>query len=274
LRQGADALSLTGVAETDVFKHSTPELYDRYMGPLLFEPYAKHVAERAAPLRPERILETAAGTGIVTRAVREVLPEATIVATDINPAVVGFAAVHAGSELASFQQADAQNLPFDDGSFDLVLCLFGVMFFPDKVRANAEARRVLRPGGRYVLATFDRLDLNPIPKAAGEAVGSLFPDDPRYMERGPFSYTDAAQVEQDLRAAGFEAIELETVELSSPVTARDEAHGIVLGSPFRAEIERLDATALERAATAVEEVLLPWDGKNAPMSAHIATATR
>jgi ubiquinone/menaquinone biosynthesis C-methylase UbiE len=262
------------MAETDVFKHSTPSLYDRYMGPLLFEPYAKHVAERVALLRPERILETAAGTGIATRAVSEAVPEATIVATDINPAVVEFAERHAHSERVTFQQADAQDLPFDDASFDLTLCLFGIMFFPDKVRANAEARRVLRPGGRYLLVTFDHLDMNPVPKAAGEAVASLFPDDPRYMERGPFSYADAALVEQDLRAAGFESIDLETVALSSSVTARDAAHGIVLGSPFRAEIERLDPSALERATTAVGEALLAWDGKSAPMSAHVATATR
>lgn len=262
------------MTETDVFKHSAPSLYDRYMGPLLFEPYAKDVAERVAVLRPNRILETAAGTGIVTRAVREAVPEAQIVATDINPAVVEFAAQHLRSDRVSFQPADAQDLPFEDESFDLVVCLFGVMFFPDKVRANAEARRVLRTGGRFVLVTFDRLDLNPIPKAAGEAVASLFPEDPRYMERGPFSYTDAALVERDLRAAGFEDIELETVELSSRVTALDAAQGIVLGSPFRAEIERLDPSALERAVTAVTEALLPWDGKSAPMSAHIATATR
>jgi ubiquinone/menaquinone biosynthesis C-methylase UbiE len=262
------------MAETDVFKHSTPSLYDRYMGPLLFEPYAKHVAKRVALLRPERILETAAGTGIVTRAVSEAVPEATIVATDINPAVVEFAAQQLHSDRVTFQRADAQDLPFDDASFDLVLCLFGVMFFPDKVEANAEARRVLRPGGCYILVTFNRLDLNPIPKAAGEAVASLFPDDPRYMERGPFSYTDAAIVERDLRSAGFGSIELETVELSSLVTARDAAHGIVLGGPFRAEIERLDASALERATKAVEEALRAWDGTNAPMSAHIATAMR
>jgi SAM-dependent methyltransferase len=148
------------------------------------------------------------------------------------------------------------------------------MFFPDRVRANAEARRVLRPGGRYVLVTFNRLDLNPVPQAAGIAVATLFPDAPRYMERGPFSYTDAARVEDDLGSAGFESIELETVELSSPVTASDAAHGIVLGSPFRAEIERLDVSALERATAAVADALLPWDGKSAPMSAHIATATR
>ena len=262
------------MADPDLFKHSTPSLYDRYMGPLLFEPYAKYVAERAAVLRPDQILETASGTGIVTRAVIQALPEASIVATDVNPAVVEFATQHVPSERVTFQQADAQDLPFEDASFDLVLCLFGVMFFPDKVRANAEARRVLRPGGRYVLVTFDRLDLNPIPQAAGEAVASLFPDDPRYMERGPFSYSDAGLVEQDLRAGGFESIEIETVELSSPITARHAALGIVLGSPFRAEIERLDASALERATAAIEEALLPWDGKNAPMSAHVATATR
>lgn len=261
------------MAETDVFKHSAPSLYDRYMGPLLFEPYARHVAERIAALRPERILETAAGTGIVTRAVGEALPEATIVATDINPALVEFAAVRSHSDRVEFQRADAQELPFADASFDLVLSVFGVMFFPDKVQANGEARRVLRPGGRYVLVTFDRLDRNPIPKAAGEAVATLFPEDPRYMERGPFSYTDAELVEQDLRAAGFESVELETVELSSRVTARDAAQGIVLGSPFRAEIEKLDSSALERATAAVEQALGPWDGTAAPMSAHVATAT-
>ena len=262
------------MAETDVFKHSTPELYDRYMGPLLFTPYSEYVAKRVAPLRPQRILETAAGTGIVTRAVSDALPGVEIIATDINPAVVEFAAQQFQSEGVTFQAADAQQLPFDDESFDLVLCLFGVMFFPDKVRAHAEARRVLRPGGRYILVTFNRLDLNPVPEAAGKAVATLFAEDPRYMERGPFSYTDAALVEEHLRSAGFDDLKVETVELSSLVSAQSAAHGIVLGSPFRAEIERLDPSALERATEAVEQALQPWDGTKAPMSAHLATATR
>jgi len=264
---------MTAMAEVDVFKHSTPELYHRYMGPLLFEPYARYVAARLASLQPEPILETAAGTGIVTRAVHEALPKSTIVATDINPAVVGFAAERLQSELVSFQQADAQNLPFEDASFDVVLCLFGVMFFPDKVRANAEARRVLRPGGRYVVVTFNSLDLNPIPKAAGEAVATLFPEDPRYMERGPFSYTDGWQVGQDLRAAGFEAIELDTVELSSPVTASDAAHGSC--SVRRSEPRSRSSTRrLSNARRLQSKRHFPWHGKNAPMSAHIGTATR
>ena len=135
------------MAETDVFKHSTPALYDRYMGPLLFLPYAEYVAKRVASLRPDRVLETAAGTGIVTRAVSEALPGVEIIATDINPAVGEFAGQQLQSDGVSFQAADAQQLPFNAESFDLVLCLFGIMFFPDKVRANAEARRVLRTGG-------------------------------------------------------------------------------------------------------------------------------
>lgn len=262
------------MTKTDVFRHSTPWLYHRYMGPLLFEPYAKHVAGRLVVSRPDRILETAAGTGIATRAVYESLPKAQIVATDINPTVVEFAAQRVVSERVTFQRADAQQLPFEDDSFDVVLCVFGIMFFPDKVLANAEARRVLHTGGQYVLVTFDRLDRNPIPEAAGEAVASVLGDNPRYMERGPFSYTDVALVERDLRAAGFQDVAVETVQLASLVSAQEAAQGIVLGSPFRAEIERLDASALERALAAVTEALLPWDGTHAPMSAHIATAIR
>jgi ubiquinone/menaquinone biosynthesis C-methylase UbiE len=189
------------------FKHSTPELYDRYMGPLLFEPFAKLVGQRAALLQPDRIRETAAGTGIVTRALHLAVPRAQIVATDVNPVMLDVAAQRLGSDRVSFQPADAQDLPFDDESFDLVVCQFGVMFFPEKVRANEEARRVLRAGGHYLLVSFDRLEFNPVPKAAGNVVAELFPDDPpAYMERGPFSYVDPAFIEHDLLAAGFTKI--------------------------------------------------------------------
>ena len=256
-----------------IFAHSTPALYDRYMGPLLFEPYAKLVAERCAVVQPDRILETAAGTGIVTRAVHRAAPGAQVVATDINPAMLEFATHALRSKHVSFQPADAQNLPFAEGSFDLVLCQFGVMFFPDKIRANQEARRVLRPNGHYLLVTYNRLELNPIPKAAEEAVSALFAHDPfDYMERGPFCYADPARIKHDLLAAGFTHVEIETIELSSRVNARDAAQGLVFGSPFRSEIERRDPSALDRAAEAVAQALARWDGKDAPMSAHLVTA--
>jgi ubiquinone/menaquinone biosynthesis C-methylase UbiE len=255
------------------FEHSTPALYDRYMGPLLFEPWAELVAERAALLKPGRILETAAGTGIVTRALSQSAPEAEIVATDLNPAVIAFAQQSVWPEQVNFQPADAQDLPFADGGFDLVVCQFGVMFMPDKVRANQEARRVLGATGTYLFVTFDRLELNPVPEAAGKAVAALFPDNPpQYMERGPFSYHDPALIERDLRAAAFTEIQVDTVTLSSRVTAGDAARGLVLGSPFRAEIEQRDPAALERALEAVTNALGPWDGTDAPMSAHVITA--
>jgi ubiquinone/menaquinone biosynthesis C-methylase UbiE len=259
---------------SNAFNHSTPALYDRYMGPLLFEPYARLVSERAARFQPNRILETAAGTGIVTRALSEAVPQAQIVATDLNPVMIEFATERVRSERVAFQRADAQALPFPDGSFDLVVCQFGVMFFPDKVRANREALRVLGAGGRYLLVSFDRLELNPVPKAAENAVAALFPEDPpQYMERGPFSYADPALIEHDLMAAGFTDIQIETVALSSRVSASDAAQGLVLGSPFRSEIERRDPSALDRAVNAVTEALRPWHGKNAPSSAHVVAAT-
>jgi ubiquinone/menaquinone biosynthesis C-methylase UbiE len=257
------------------FKHSTPALYDRYMGPLLFEPYAKLVAERSALLQPARILETATGTGILTEALHRAISDAEIVATDVNPAMLEFAAQRVRSPLVSFQPADAQDLPFADESFDLVICQFGVMFFPDKIRANREARRVLTCNGHYLLVSFDQVERNPVPKAAEEAVTALFPDDPPvYMKRGPFSYADPELIEHHLLAAGFTDIKLETVALASHVSARDAAQGIVLGSPFRSEIERRDPSAVDRAVDAVASALAQWDGKNAPMSAHFVTATK
>jgi ubiquinone/menaquinone biosynthesis C-methylase UbiE len=263
------------MTDTDVFKHSTPELYDRYMAPLLFEPFARVVADRVATQQPVRILETAAGTGVLTRFAADAAPQAEIVATDINPGVVAYAAKKFDTSRISVQQCDAQDLPFDDASFDLVLCQFGAMFFPDKVMAHKEASRVLRDGGSYLVVTFADLVHNPVPKAADEAVAAMFPNDPpRYMERGPFSYTDASAVEADLRSGGFGDVQVDTTTLTTHVNARDAAAGMVLGSPFRAEIERREPASLERAVDAVTAALQPLDGQEAPVSAHIVTAHR
>jgi ubiquinone/menaquinone biosynthesis C-methylase UbiE len=263
------------MAETDRFKHSTPALYDRYMGPLFFVPYADFVARRTALLQPRRILETAAGSGIVTAAMHASVPTADIVATDISPGMLELAAHRVRSERVTFQVADAQNLPLADGSFDLVVCQFGAMFFPDRVRANQEACRVLRSGGSYLLLSFDTLERNVVPKAAGDAVAALFTErPPTYLQSGPFCYSDPDLIKCDLLKAGFTHVELETVALSSHVTAHDAAQGIVLGSPFRAEIERRDPSAVDRAVHAVAQALARWDGKNAPMSAHVATARK
>src|SRR5829696_6629027 len=157
-------------ATDTVFAGSIPALYDRYMGPLLFEPYAAEVARRALAIAPGHVLETAAGTGVVTQALHRALPEAEIVATDLNAPMLEEAEQRMAAGKVRFQQADALALPFEDGSFDLVVCQFGVMFFPDKVAGNSEAYRVLQDGGRYLLVIWNKVDENLATKVVGSAV--------------------------------------------------------------------------------------------------------
>jgi SAM-dependent methyltransferase len=268
------------MSSTDTaFSGSIPGLYDRCLGPLLFQPYAEEVARRAAGLNPKRILETAAGTGIVTAAMHQALPDAVIVATDLNQAMLDVAAERIRSDKVQFRAADALDLPFGDGEFDLVVCQFGIMFYPDRVRGNAEARRVLRKGGHYILAIWDSIDRNAGSEDLSNAVAALFPDNPpRFLDRTPFGYSDVALIEHDLLAAGFRDIELETVEKRSRApSARDVAVGMVCGSPLRNEIEERDPAMLDAAVEAAAAALAQWegpDGFDAPMSAHIVTATR
>jgi ubiquinone/menaquinone biosynthesis C-methylase UbiE len=257
------------------FTGSIPAIYDRCLGPLLFEPYAAEVAARARRLAPSRILETAAGTGIVTAALHTALPKAAIVATDLNPAMLEVAAGRIDSPNVTFQPVDAQALPFEDGAFDLVVCQFGVMFFPDRVAANAEACRVLSEGGRYMVLIWDRIDRNPASLAIHDAVAACFPDDPPgFLARTPFGYHQAERIEADLHAAGFASVEIETVALQGrSVSARDAATGMCTGSPLRGEIEARDPAALDSVvdrATAAVERLGEWSA----LSALIATATK
>lgn len=266
-------------ATDTVFAGSIPAMYDRYMVPLLFRPYAEVVADRAKALSPSRILETAAGTGIVTEALHRALPKAEIVATDLNQPMLDQAQRRVPAAGIRFVQADALNLPFEDSSFDLVVCQFGVMFFPDKVKANAEARRVLRDGGHYLLVIWDRIDRNLATYTAGKAVAGLFPEDSgAFYERIPFRYHDWDTIRADLLAAGFGDVGIETVELSSrSASARDVAIGLVQGTPMRSEIEQRGEGMLQRATDAAAEALNQYEsesGFEAPMSALIVTATK
>ncbi|HEY0012995.1 MAG TPA: class I SAM-dependent methyltransferase [Allosphingosinicella sp.] len=266
------------MSSTDAaFSGSIPALYDRCLGPFLFEPYARDLADRVAAIAPRRILETAAGTGIVTAAVLRALPECEIVATDLNQAMLDLAAQRVRSAAVSFQAADAQALPFGDGSFDLVLCQFGVMFFPDRVGAYREAKRVLKRGGLLLFNVWDDLAANPAPDAAARAVAGLFPDDPpTFLGRVPFGYSDLARIEKDLKAAGFDEVSVETVAMRSRAAdVREAALGLCTGTPLRAEIEARDASRLGEAtdaAAAALACLAGADGLDAPMSALVVTA--
>jgi ubiquinone/menaquinone biosynthesis C-methylase UbiE len=265
--------------QNPVFSGSIPAIYDRFMVPLIFAPYAEEVAGRAKSIMPGHVLETAAGTGVVTEALHRALPDAEIIATDLNEPMIEQAARRVRSDKVSFEVADAQALRFAEESFDLVVCQFGVMFFPDKVRGNAEARRVLRDGGRYLLVIWDKVERNLATMAAGRAVAELIPGEAgRFYERIPFKYHDPALIEQDLRAAGFERIEIETVERRSrAASARDAAVALVQGTPMRADIEEVAPGQLDAATDAAEAALRQFEGPegfDAPMSAHLVTAIK
>jgi ubiquinone/menaquinone biosynthesis C-methylase UbiE len=265
--------------QDSIFAGSIPAIYDRYMVPLIFAPYAKLVAERAAALAPRRILETAAGTGVVTEALHRALPAAEIVATDLNPPMLEQASRRVQSPHVRFEIADAQALPFDDGSFDLVVCQFGIMFVPDKVRGNAEARRVLGDGGHYLLVIWDHVERNAATALVGRAVAELIPGEAgRFYERVPFRYHDRVGIEADLKAAGFARVDVETIELRSrAASAREAAIALVQGTPMRADIEQAAPGMLESATDAAASALTRFegiDGFDAPMSAHLVVATR
>ncbi len=183
-----------------VFAGSIPELYDTQLVPLIFEPYAADLARRIAALAPSRVLETAAGTGVVTRALARALPASTeLVATDLNQPMLDHAAAIGTARPVTWQKADAMQLPFDDASFDVVACQFGAMFFPDKARAFAEARRVLRPGGTLVFNVWDRIEENEFADVVTDALAVVFPaDPPRFMARTPHGYSDRQAIATDL----------------------------------------------------------------------------
>ena len=271
---------MSNPASDKVFAGSVPKVYEQYLVPLIFEPYAEDLARRVALGPCTRVLEIAAGTGVVTRKLDSVLPkETSIVATDLNPAMLAVAAEHIRSDKVRFEPADALALPFAEGSFDLVVCQFGLMFFPDKVKGNAEARRILREGGHYIAVIWDRLDRNPVSQIVHDTVTDLYPEDPpSFFARTPHGYADPLQIERDMRAAGFGNVEIETVELESrPVSAADAATGLVGGSPLRNEIEERDPDGVDSAIIATTHALnrLDVNGRlDSRLSAHIVTATK
>jgi SAM-dependent methyltransferase len=224
-------------------------------------------------LAPRRVLELAAGTGILTRELLAVADGAEVVATDLNPAMVEL-----GRRLApgaSWERADATALPVDDTSFDVVACQFGVMFFPDRVAALAEACRVLRPGGTVVISTWDTVERHAFAAALTAALEQTFPEDaPTFVVAVPHGYTDEAIIEGDLRAAGFADVAVERIRLEGRADAApDIARGFCTGTPLRAELERRGSVESAGRAIATEMTALLGAGPvRGEMAALVATA--
>ena len=246
-------------ATDKVFAGSIPEIYDTYLVPLIFEAYASDLARRVAEAAPARVLETAAGTGVVTRALAPLLEKgARYVVSDLNqPMLERAASRQDADERITWQQADALHLPFEQDSFDAVCCQFGAMFFPDRIAGYREALRVLKPRGRFLFNVWDRIEDNDFARVVTDVAGAMFPSDPpRFLARTPHGYHDVEQIEAELRKAGFSAIEITTLQQRSDApSARDPAIAYCQGTPLRNEIETRDPEALktvtDRAADAI-----------------------
>ncbi|MDF2618411.1 MAG: SAM-dependent methyltransferase PhcB [Xanthobacteraceae bacterium] len=261
-----------------VFAGPIPEIYERLLVPLLFAPYAEDIAARVAALAPRRVLETAAGTGAVTRRIAALLPaDGTLVATDLNPAMLETAKSGATDPRIVWQLADALALPFEDASFDTVVCQFGVMFFPDRRQGFAEARRVLAPGGTLIFSVWDHLAANLLPAAASEALAALFPQDPPlFFVRTPYGHASLDRLREEVEAAGLGGFTAEVVRRPGRIASAQEA-GIAFcqGTPLRAEIEERAPGRLGEVTDKVAQALGLRFGTGpieAPLQALVMTA--
>ena len=269
---------MSAPATDKVFAGSIPKLYDTYLVPLIFEPYAADLIARLRSGRLSKVLEVAAGTGVVTRAMASGLPDGvSIVATDLNQAMLDHAATVGTKRAVEWRQADAMQLPFADEAFDAVVCQFGVMFFPDKPKAFAEARRVLKRGGVFLFNAWDRIEDNEFADTVTTALASVFPQDPpRFMARTPHGYHDRSAIERDLAAGGFSGSpRIDTVTARSKAASpRIPALAYCQGTPLRNEIEARDASRLGEATDVAAEAIARRFGPGAvdgKIQAHVVT---
>ena len=250
-----------------------PETYDRCLGEAVFRPFATDLARRAAPLRPRRVLEIAAGTGVLTAELLEACPAAEVTATDLNPAMV-----EVGREKvpgAVWRPADAMTLPFPDDAFDLVVCQFGVMFFPDKRAAFSELARVLASPGHLLFNTWGTVDTHGFARVLVDALARALPGDvPPFLAEVPHGYADPDVVAGDLRAAGCDVDSIETVTLEGrAASASVVAEGFCTGTPLRGQIEaRADLSVTTQTVGAAMTARLGEGPVSAPMSAYVVRA--
>lgn len=240
------------------FVGSIPENYDRYLGPTFVQPYARELAERVSVSSGAHVLELASGTGILTRRLRDRLPaDVSLTATDLNPPMMDYAATKFDAKgQVEWREVDATELPFADGSFDAVVCGFGVMFFPDKARAFAEAYRVLRSGGQILFSVWDSLEHNDLPRTGREVVNTFFENDPPTFYNVPFSFYDRDEIRSLLEAAGFTDIELTTLPKEATASsAADLTIGLIEGNPIITAINERIADKLPEIKAAVANTI-------------------
>lgn len=223
------------MASIALFAGDVPANYDKYLGPILFEPYALDLVDNLKNEKTEHVLELACGTGRVTRHLVDLIPDnGSLMATDLNPGMLEIAQSKIKSEKILWKIVNAQDLPFYNGQFDHVVCQFGVMFFPDKEKSFREVNRVLKAGGKYIFYTWESVENNPridlMWKVIEEVFGSESPD---FLQKGPHSFFNKKEIEHLLVNAGFKNVRIETVAKTPKYNQPDDLiKGFTEGSPL------------------------------------------
>ncbi|MFT3839674.1 MAG: class I SAM-dependent methyltransferase [Myxococcaceae bacterium] len=245
------------MSENDTkFAAGIPDFYESHMVPMVFAPWAGAIAERLARYGPGQLLEVAAGTGALTRVLTDALPDTEITATDLNQAMIDVASKRGTSRPVTWKQADAQALPFADGSFDVVVCNFGVMFLPDRVKAFREVGRVLRGGGYYVFTVWDRVETFPIEEEVDKVLVKLMGKPESFLRRVPHGSHDPEPLKKDLKAAGFYSVKVEPGTMTMrAASAKDAATAYCLGTPLRNELNTLGPGTAEKTVATVQEAI-------------------
>jgi ubiquinone/menaquinone biosynthesis C-methylase UbiE len=260
------------------FSGSIPATYDRYLGPILFQPYAEDLAARLQVDKHGSVLELACGTGILTRVLRTQLPSTVkLTATDLNePMFRNAAAKFDKDESVQWLQADACSLPFGDGTFDAVVCQFGIMFVPDKALSAREAHRVLKPGGNFLFNVWDAMEHNALGQLTHQTIAGYFDKDPPTFYEVPFGYHDQDEIKRVLKEAGFAEVKIDIVAKEGVVSrAQDGAKGLVQGNPVAVAITERDPTLLPIITNAVAQAITDRFGEKdirAPMRAVVVQA--
>jgi ubiquinone/menaquinone biosynthesis C-methylase UbiE len=261
------------------FTGSIPEYYDTYLGPMLFEPYARDMAERVARLNASSVLELACGTGIVTRRLLDILPrDSHLLATDLNEAMLDYARPKFTKDTnVKLEAMDATRLTLPPDTFEVVVCQFGWMFFPDKLAVARESRRVLRPDGHLLFNVWDSFGGNPICRIAHETITSFFESDPADFYLTPFGFHDLGEIRMMLDDAGFKKVDADTIAFTteSP-SANEAATGLIRGNPVVNAIHERGAADVDTIVRAVADALANELGDRpmrAPIKAHVVVAS-
>jgi ubiquinone/menaquinone biosynthesis C-methylase UbiE len=252
------------------FTGSVPENYDKYLGPFLFEHYASVIANRLSRIKPSKILDIACGTGIVTKKIEEALPNSQIIGLDLNPDMIEFGRKKLKNSSIEWKVANAVNLPFDDDTFDAVVCQFGVMFFPDKAAAFKEARRVLKPNGTFIFNTWDSLETNELFLTSDKVINRIFTNNPPDFYKVPFSFYDTKEIEKLLNEAGFSDIKIEYIKTKGEnESVKSLAIGLVEGNPIYGQITERDASKIPFIKSEIEKDVSSRFGDN-PVKADLS----